>query len=65
MWCWENGVYTGGCSGARAQSDSELWLLNVNVLLNALQIIQRPSTADTGEKEGEKIYSLMAARWTS
>lgn len=31
-------------------SQSELWLLNVNVLLNALQIIQKPSAADTGEQ---------------
>lgn len=29
--------------------DSELWLLNVNVLLNALQIIQKHSAGDTGE----------------
>lgn len=31
----------GVCAGARVQSDCELWLLNVNVLLNALQIIQK------------------------
>lgn len=40
----------GVCAGARVQSDCELWLLNVNVLLNALQIIQKPSAADTGEQ---------------
>lgn len=42
--------------------DSELWLLNVNALLNALQIIQKPSATDTGEKEREEIYSVVAAR---
>lgn len=43
-------IKMGVCAGARVQSDCELWLLNVNVLLNALQIIQKPSTVDTGEK---------------
>lgn len=43
-------IEMGVCAGARVQSDCELWLLNVNVLLNALQIIQKPSAVDTGEK---------------
>lgn len=58
----EWGACTGCCTGARKQPDSELWPLNVNVLLNALQIIQKPSATDTGEKEREQIYSFMAAR---
>lgn len=56
------GVCTGCCTDARTQPDSELWLLNVNVLLNALQIIQKPSATDTGEKERGEIYSVMPAR---
>lgn len=55
------GIKTGVCAGARVQSDCELWLLNVNVLLNALQIIQNPSAADTGEQGEEQIYSPVAA----
>lgn len=43
-------IKMGVCAGARVQSDCELWLLNVNVLLNALQIIQKPSIADTGQQ---------------
>lgn len=46
-------VEMGVCAGARVQSDCELWLLNVNVLLNALQIIQKPCAVDTGEQERE------------
>lgn len=45
--------------------DSELWLLNVNVLLNTLQIIQKPFTTDTEEKERGEIYNFMVACWTS
>ncbi len=58
----EWGACTGCCTGARMQTDSELWLLNVNTLLNTLEIIQKPSAADTGERESEQIYSFMAAR---
>lgn len=41
----------GVCAGAGVQSDCEASLLNVNVLLTALQIIRRPCAADTGAQE--------------